>query len=347
MAQRRKKGAVAAPEGKPDPDDGESAPESDPIPDLTSDLELSGGQVTGAPGAYGLPMSCDVFEPNAETLSRLKDRGVDTRVSRIYIYRMVDGKHERIPGQWSPEEVSTEFLKQRFGPGIYFCKGVNDGGMFVITGRNPIGHAQQRSGFGSFSTGGFDFGQPTNGQQHANPLEVLMLDMLKERVSGTKNDPMRDAMADMMKMMAIQTQSTLQLLQAQVQMKKDDAVPGNDLLRTLLSVVVKNASGKSGGVEEALGLITMGLNLGRQLTDNPGEKPKEDPDWLKAFAILSDSLGPSLAGIVAQTLPNEEQRRAATETIQSHMKAREQEARAEADTIDVDGEVAPDMTGTG
>ncbi len=332
--------------------------ESDPIPDLAGGLEV-GSEGRPAYGVYGLPSTCDVFEPNPETMARQEKKGIDTKIDRIYIYRLVDGKHDRIPGQWSPEEVNTEFLERRFGPGSYYVRGVNRAGVVITQARQPIGFSQQRSAFGGNPTGTFfptPGGQGSNNQPPQNMLEALMFDMLKEKLTGggaAAADPMRGAMADMMKMQALQTQSMMQMLQHQVTMKKDDAAPGNDIMKAMLvglMGMVKNGNkGGEGNVEQAMGMMQMGMQLGRQLAG--GAEPKQDPDWLKAFSVMAESFGPSLAAIAAQALPDEEKRKAATDAITEHMKARRAEAEADAATIDVDGvddsAAMPDLGKTG
>lgn len=311
------------------------------MPDLAADLKIKGDHdpVEETLGKGELPSTCDVFDRKPDTLEALEERGYSTKIIKVCVYKL-DGKHHnRIPGSFPPEVVNTEWLLESYGPGVYVCKGFNEDGIIVASGRVPLGFEVEESAI----PGAMPRAVMKNGkqQQYVDPFQQLAFESLKENLSGKRDDPIREAMASMVSSMT--AMMTLQMQRMELEMKMADRVakPEREQQNSLMSLVTKLITQKqgapNGSMQETLGLLQFGMQLARQV--NPGAEPEKDPDWLKATTMVSETMGPGLVATLAQAMLPADKAKVVIEAIEEHEKTRQAEAAAQ--PIDTEGQSVP------
>lgn len=332
---------------------------TDQAPDMAAEvLGLAG--VSDAPDAVGsadfapenyIPPGCDLLSLTAVKVAQLIAKGVDPRVNRVAVRRVISGRHAELIGTFAAAGSTIAGLAS-YGPGTYDVHGINAIGKYVCSARHRIGSNGELTALPPLGapTGASSLG---NGMSSSNPMEAIMFRLLEQRLLAPQQDPMRDAMAEMLKMLVVTNQQNAsmaqqqqQFLMSQMQIAKQasESVNGpanamtDKLFSALLETMKSNGNGSSAKaqIRDTLELVQFGVALAAAGSrDNPDGDEKE-PSWLKHVIPIVESMGPGVVATIAQAALPKEKADMVVETIKSHMQAREAEAKA--DVVDTDGQ---------
>lgn len=291
----------------------------------------------------------DVIVIDPLRIRALQQRGVDTHITRVRIERWrPDGQGAvRVPGEFSPDVVTTDWLKKKFGPGRYTVKGVNAQGNYIASGTARIGEdvALDDAAQAALNPDAGHVGAPrplpmNGGESFAEKLLLVLLPaMFQQRQAPPQDDSLRETMAAMGKLTAIQLQ-----VQAANSLKQNSAAPAQDtkdntlaLLKAVLEQSKPAAAPKQMGLGEFLPLLQMGMSIGSRMNggapvQNPGEK--QLPPWLEVLPGLADTIGVPLIATIAQSVLPKDTAEQVLKLMTEHLETRKVEAEAEAATAD-------------
>jgi hypothetical protein len=287
----------------------------------------------------------DIFLLDALKLAQFEKAGVDPNVVEISVV-LHDTQKGRIsiPGRYPIESMTLEEVARRWGPGIYEIRGYNSSKRAVAYARHqlrgvapsPVPRAQatamHEAGAASSSAEGGSFEQQL--------MRMLLLKMVEGFAGGPNPgavDPMRDTMAQMVKMMAMQQQMALTSLQAQQTLNQQNAAPREAMQDRFLALVEKSIAGGKGsapgGFAEALPVLQLGMSLGQRMAGGAPAVAAEDgskpPAWLEVVPEIADTVGVPLIVSLAQAFLPPEKAQQVLEAIGEHSKARQAEAKAQ------------------
>ena len=335
---------------KPPPDAGPdapavpgNAPDAQPMIDL-SDFENQEGEPRN-----------DIFTIDPIRWAKLQKEGIDTRITRVRIQVWRNDKRVKIPGELAPEHARASDLLRRWGPGLYELAGCNDQNVFIAGARinvdDPRATAAPAAGFAPSPT----TAPPTGQTFEQQLLQTLLTNAIGGAARPQEADPMRDAMAAIVKGMAMQQQMMTQALQLQMQMQ--NASPEKqtaDRMWTLVEGIVKRPNpngggGGGGGFAEFLPILQWGMQLGRATVPGAPAAGPADPDaaippWLRMVPEVADTVGVPLIVTIAQAVLPPEKAKIVIDAISEHQQARKAEAEADAaaaNVRDTTGETVP------
>lgn len=301
-----------------------------------------------------IPPECDLLWFDGAKLKKIVDSGKDARIHSIQLLRVEQGGRGVSLGIFPIAGACQANLKARFGPGIYDCKGRNANGEYIVGRRitiqsdNPYAGPQPQGFTNSWSAasnpypvGAPGFGGPPMGSAPMgaqSPLEAIALDLLRQKLTSAQDDPLRGALAEMMKMTMLGLEQTRQAMSTIATVQTQNQQPTFELLKLFLPMLNQKPakSGGGGSMAEALEMFKLGLGLAQM--KNP-EEDKEEGGFAKmvaAIAPIVDSLGPGLVTLMAQAALPADRADAVKQAIEAHMKAREAEARADS-VVDTTG----------
>ena len=175
------------------------------------------------------------------------------------------------------------------------------------------------------------------GPQYGGGIQEQMLSAMIQRMVNPPPAPMRDALASMMKMMALGMQNSQQTMQQMATLHATTQPPAGNGAAELLAPMVTSLIGElsrardSGGAvggdaQQLLGRLTMGMQLRDQINGDDSEK------WLGIVPKLADSMGPGVVAAFATAMIKDPVKsQAVLDTINEHMRARSAEATGELD----------------
>lgn len=278
----------------------------------------------------------DVFSPDPMRLEKLRAKGVDVRLTRVRVEYWKEGKRARIPGEWPPEQCTTEQLLKRWGPGLYQLRGVNDAGNFIAGARLNVeaipGTAAAAPGapWNPPQPSGYPNGQPAPAPSGGLTFEqqLLMAVLAGRQQQPHEPDPMRDAVGSIVKLMALQ----LQMQASQKQAGPDERLYA--LLERMMATPVKHTNGSGPPLAEFMPILNMGIALGTRIAGAgaPGATPEDDlPPWLRVVPEIADTVGVPLLVTLAQAMLSPEKAKMVLDAITEHSQARKAEAEADGD----------------
>jgi len=341
MARRHKAPPDAGHDAPPVPG---SVPEAQPMIDL-SDFE---GQESEARN--------DIFVIDPIRWAKLQKEGIDTRITRVRIQVWRNDKRVKIPGELAPEQARSSDLLRRWGPGLYELAGCNEQGVYIAGARinvdDPRAGAAPSPAFGVPPPPAAASGAATFEQQL---LQTLLAKALAAPAPAAEADPMRDAMAAIVKGMAVQQQMMSQALQLQMQLQNTSPEKQQgDRMWSILEGMIKRPNptngGGAGGFAEFLPILQWGMQLGRATVPGAPAVAAADPDaaippWLRMVPEVADTVGVPLIVTIAQAVLPPEKAKIVIDAISEHQKARKAEAEADAaaagDVHDTTGEAVP------
>jgi len=293
------------------------------------------------------PAGAGVFDFDLDSLAKKKAAGHDVEPAFWQVEKWINGKRTSIDRAFTPSQATLRFLGDTLGAGTYLCVMKNARGQAIARNTRTVdGPEHPPTETGRTLGGGTlaENGAPRSGSMLDRVLEVMLLRALDPPKTETREDPMRDAMATMVKGMALQQQMQAQALQLQMQMQDRRDAPGNrdsDRLFGLLEKLANGSKGPNGtstgnALAELMPILTLGLNLGSRMAGGAAGAPAEKKnEWLEIIPDLADSVGVPLIVALSQTLPADKAREA-LRAIEEHMRARQAEAEASKHTTPID-----------
>lgn len=276
----------------------------------------------------------DVLMVDQARMNVLKSKGIDTTIARVRVDKFSDERSRfvRIEGEFPPDQVTVKWLRKKWGPGSYFVKGCNGGGMYLASGRVTIEAAPETAIPVAAPT------MPAAGGSVAGLsfTEMLLLKLLEGRAAPPQqDDSMRDSLNAMARMIAMQTQTA-----TMTQLRNQALVPqGNghsdERLYALLEKIVNGAPTRresSSPLKEFLPVLQLGLQMGVRMA-GPGMKENPEPQlppWLQIMPDMADSLGVPLIAAIAEAALPPEKAQMVIDTIREHQATRREQAKADA-----------------
>lgn len=297
------------------------------------------------PFDFGAELS-ELCAINADKVAGWTEKGIDPKPHRAVIFKHVNGKSERCDGVWPVSEVNRDFLKARWGPGTYTVQVVNVNNQILARNGASI---EGPVGVTSSSSTPLGALPASDGEL----VRFLLAKLLESR--EPRQDPMREVVASMASLMQVQIAAMNADRANQARAPTDETA--SKLLLAIVPELVKarvapapNGQGARGGavssIDEFLRVLQFGMALSGAAAK--GKSKKENPDddetkWLEVLPNIVDSIGPGLVTTLALAILPKEKADQAIDTIQTHMRAREAEAKAEekAPPIDTDGVPMP------
>ena len=289
----------------------------------------------------------DVLIVDPVRIQRLKAKGSDARVSRIRVYKWVNGTRGRVDGEFPPDQVTATFLRNKYGAGIYEVTGVNSMGQFIASTRvnlenvvEPIAPAPATNGFAAAAAAPAAPGVPAAGLDDRAFMQQMVLALIaRPQQPAGEHDSMRDAVSSIVKLIALQVQ-----VQAQAPRGNDHPPPGIDpLLAKILERALTPAAApaRSAGptFTDMLPVLQLGLGLGSRLHGGNGTalaNPEDPQGWMKIVPELADTVGVPLILSIAQGLLPPERAKQFADAVGEHMRARQAEAEADVATAEAD-----------
>lgn len=281
-----------------------------------------------------LPGTFDLFGIKPGNLRKLRDQQIDPVVRKVRVYSSINGKRGPCCGTFMPEAMSIRWFNSRFPPGIYDMQACNAENVYVGGGRHVV---PERSGGGSV------------GGEGLSPILEDVLRALVDRGLRNQGDAEGNSVAKMMQAQAnLMTQAVslqMQMMTAQREPAREESsqllklfelmqTQQTNTLNLLLNRKETQASRtQPGKFTDFVGAMQMGLELSAMINRGEDDRAK----WEQMIPKLVDSIGPGLIAVVAQAFPQEKSKMV-IDLIESHMKARQAEAEADAGTVDTEGE---------
>ncbi|MGH7605566.1 MAG: hypothetical protein ACRENK_16425 [Gemmatimonadaceae bacterium] len=294
---------------------------------------------------------CDVIELNPVKMGRLAAKGTETTIARIRIERWnEEGKRVRLPGEWPPQQVTSEWIRQRWGDGQYQVVAINRLGQYLASNRLVL---EQQKIKNPNAPGPVPLGDATAPAFHpmgasALPqapsesafMQTLLLTLLQNR--QVEPDSMRESMAAFMKMMAMQMQ-----MQMMKHANPAEPVRHDSELVSLLRELATQSNRQAAPVKrepsftDVLPMLQMGMNLGARMAGNGGSalalNPEDQiPAWLKVMPQIADTVGVPLILAISQGFLPPEKAQLVAKVVEEHQQARRAEAEADAAAADAD-----------
>jgi hypothetical protein len=353
---------------------------------LDAAAEALGGDATtteGLPSALPavVPAWCDLLQIDPETIQARLDKGMNPIASYFRVWRRSGKDLQR---EWGPdrsgafaiEDCTEDWLRENCGPGFFQVKAFNQQGQYLYSNRvtlDAAGFVQPTPGPGVPPSSPHNAAQappwvrPNTHQQGPESMEQLVMRTALQRMlddtagrSGGKDDPMRDALASVVKMMAAsQTQQAqnaqlqMNMMQQQVQMWQQlTMTPQSDgggsrvdqwldkLLGAVLLQVKSAGNGNGGNGQGTFGELMGAMTFGMQLRNQFNGEDDEDKKFEKMLGIVpkvTDSIGPGVVAAMSQAFLSDEKAARVADMMSEHMKARQAEAEVEEEPIDTTG----------
>ncbi|HXS81447.1 MAG TPA: hypothetical protein VN896_01920 [Methylomirabilota bacterium] len=289
----------------------------------------------------------DAFIIDPLRLARLKEKGIDTRITRCRVSKLWNGKRyrkfdRRGSSEWTPNVVTPKWLKDNWGGGDYDLSAFNDAGQYIAATRLSVDGEEQlagdAAGAGSSLPGGAVGG---NGSLSDRLLERFLLRALEGPPAAPPTvDPMRETMAAIARMSAETTNAVNRLLLARAEEKpKNNELEMFDRIAGLLERTRPATPAKKDmGLSEFLPVLQFARALVHETTRGNGTSDGESqlPAWLEIVPDVADKIGVPLIVTIAQAVLPEEKAQQAIKAIEEHMRTRQ--AEAEASVVDTTGE---------
>lgn len=298
-------------------------------------LDLSGFEEPISPttGTMG-----DLITLDPVKVRTLREKGVDVTPSRVHVYRWVDGQgRTRLPGEYPPESVSVDFLLKKWGPGSYEWRILNLNSMFIGGGRTFVQKPPEPPKPEPVvlpRTNGNGGGHSDDDPNMRFLQQMILTQMARPQVD---QDPMREAVAQMVKL--IQLQMQMQSLAPKAP-TTDPAVL--ELLKQLVAERRAPVTTEP-SLAQMMPVLQFGLGIGARLAGAPGAgaitNHDDTPAWLKMVPQLADTVGVPMVLSLAQAFLPPDKAKGLLEAVESHMKARQ--AEAEAGDVTDEPEVTP------
>lgn len=325
------------------------------------------GPEPGAPEAFDpfpyLPPNCDLVELTPEHVRRALERNHDPTVTAIIIGRVNGGRVEHL-GTFAAAGATLAQVAATYGSGVYQITYKNNSGAYVGARRVHVGPDGARVGPPPMGAAGgmapSTAGYPViAGQRSGSPLEALALRALEQKLFGQQDDPMRGAMAETLKLMALGAESQRQAAAAAAESQRSflemvmklqtfgrQQEPSSDKTVDLLTklLLAERARPNGNGAMDHQAFMKA-IELGRTLaaggiTNPSGDAAEETTDWMKLLIPAIDSMGAPAVSLLAQAFLPAEKAKFVNDAIEANLRAREAEAKADA-TIDATGETVP------
>lgn len=316
------------------------------------------------PAPY-LPPNCDLVELTPEHIQRAKARNHDPTVVTLMIGRVQGARVEHL-GTFAAAGANLEQLAATFGAGVYEVRYKNPTGAYVGARRIHVGpngaHVGPPPMPGALSpSSGFPaIGAASSAAMRGgSPLEVIAMRLLEQKMFGQQDDPMRGAMAETLKLMAMGAESQRQAaaaaaegqrqfldmvlkLQTFGQPKDDKAF---ELLKVMLVQQQARPQSSGGGFADFVKVFELAKSFQQSggpiaITNPSGDDDDDGAGWLKLVEPALDSMGPATVSLLSQMFLPPEKSKFVSEAIEHHMKAREAEAKA-AGTVEAEGVAVP------
>lgn len=308
-----------------------------------------------------LPPNCDLVELTPEHIRRALERNHDPTVTAIIIGRVNGGRVEHL-GTFAAAGATLAQVAATYGSGVYQITYKNNSGAYVGARRVHVGPDGARVGpppMGAAGMAPSTAGYPViAGQRSGSPLEALALRALEQKLFGQQDDPMRGAMAETLKLMALGAESQRQAAAAAAESQRSflemvmklqtfgrEQQPSSDKTVDLLTklLLAERARPNNGAMDHQA--FMKAIDLGRTLAaggiSNPsGDDAEETTDWMKLLVPAIDSMGAPAVSLLAQAFLPAEKAKFVNDAIEANLRAREAEAKADA-AIDATGEAIP------
>lgn len=273
----------------------------------------------------------DILLIDQAKMQALSAKGVDTTIARVRVERFSEeqSRFVRQDGEFPPDMVTVKWLRKKYGPGRYFCRAHNAGGMYMGGGgavieklpepvaAAPVVAPTVVSGPGA--GGGLTFEQQ------------MLLTLVQGRATAVpppQDDGLRETLAAMSRMIALQVQ-TATMNQVKGQLAGTQNGSSDERFLSLLDRLVGQKSAREPmGFKEFLPILQLGIGLGARANGTPGRpNPENDiPPWLQIVPDLADTVGVPLIVAIAQATLPPDKAEAVLNTITEHQKARQKEA---------------------
>jgi len=299
------------PSGIWEEDDDDSGDDDDDDGENDSDSDLL---------AEALPPAWDFFDVDAVKLRQKKANHQPIRVQRVRFQRVTAGnKKQGIEGEYDARVVNRAWALQKFGPGKFFVVGVNSRGHYVAGATIrlggpvvvPIGatpsaewEPMQNAGAPVMQTPG-DANQQMSQQIIQAAVQRLMTDV---RPAAPPMDPIRDAIAQSMKMMSLQMQMQMQAAAAAKPAGPDP------LTMMLFKELIARRENPGGGMDEGIKFLTLGMQIaaGGKASDDGDDGPEP---WMEILKTAVDRMGPGTVSLFSHAFLNVEQAKAVDDMI--------------------------------
>ena len=273
-----------------------------------------------------LPPGCDLF-PNFTPDDVERMRAAGRSPTTIRVMRFQNGRRVSITGSWPVDFVSTLWLTQNFGQGVYDVQCLDQSNMFMKQKRHdlqaPPPHvaAQQTqagAGAGGFAPhgGGYPPPQAYGAPPYGYPPQV--------QYPGYPPAPPKDDSFDkLLKILTLKmaTEQNSALTQIKLAEQQNSQTRPMDvlvmkMLEEKLRDKPKKESGGVGDIKNAIAVLKLANELGNGKTDGMA-----DLEWWQEFLPqLVDTCGPGAIALVAQATLKEDRAKAVLDMMEQHQK---------------------------
>lgn len=248
----------------------------------------------------GIPPTCDVFVFSRGDFEKFRAKGYRIDHCRLEVYR--SGEKVRIAGTWPLEQVSTSWILQTFGPGLYDVTGCDAEGNYRKRARMTLGDPNQTAGASPGPTRSVPHGNGGLGEALALLAQLKSLGMF----GAPAQDPIREAVGAIMASSAAMQKSMMEFMQLQMAMaEKRQADPTRDVyLSELVKLKLGGSERKSGSVEELAAMLKIAKELLGKSKEGGGEDKPSDVELLLDTAR---PMLPPLASLMVHFIPEPRQ----------------------------------------